>query len=254
MSIRRCWYTACCAALSLLLGIPPAASQEPAVPGEQRLHVRLRGAPLRAEPRLGSELLDSLAYGTELRQIAARGNWYEIEDLATNNRGWVHRDDAGQDSPLLEPGYGPLRWGQSREQVAALTGAEAEGQRLVQSFESGPIERIAYNFRDGSLWFVEVRYRPETSAEELYRRARDRFGRPHGEGDHRLQASDEAPSADRPVRAEYQRWEAGPSGFALVTYTPLDVDGLRHVRAERWSLEAAAEMAPAKGAIPALDF
>jgi hypothetical protein len=233
------------AVAALFVALVPALGVAQETSPALRLFVRSRNAVLRSEPNWSAQLLDAPAYGAELRQLNARGQWFEVEDRGTGNRGWIHGDDAGRLNPVLDPGYGRLRWGQSLEQVAEATGAKPEDGRLVEARVQGPISAVAYNFLDGRLWYVEERYRLPSGRglEDVLQRAAERFGRPHQEGSRRWnRAGPEAGDTELLMEARFYRWDTGVTGFALLSYGPLYEEGTVEVRAEYWS-EAIARQA-----------
>jgi hypothetical protein len=233
-----------CVGLLLLAHAAAAGLQAQQLAPDLRVHVRTQAAALRSEPNLGAQLLDALPYGTELRQLNVRGHWYEVEALATGNRGWIHKDDAAAESPVLPDGYAQLRWGASAEEVQQATGSAREGERLVEQRAAGPIAAVAYNFHQGRLWFVEERYRLPAGRgiEDVVQLARQRFGKPHAEATRRWSRPRDATSGQETLmETRIFRWNTGPTGFALISYGPLYEEGAPEVHAEYWSEAIAAE-------------
>ena len=118
----------------------------------------------------------------------------EVEVETTGNKGWMHKQDLGVENPILPSGYGKVVWGQGKDEVGAATGALAEGPRLVETRAEGPVEAVAYNFREGGLWYVEERYRvlAGRTLEDFLERASEHTGR---RCETRLRAT---PDADTP--------------------------------------------------------
>jgi hypothetical protein len=237
-------------ALGLLGGglLEARATGAEEVAPQLKLYVKTRRAALRREPNLGAEILDAPAYGTALRQLNVRGSWYHVQDLTTENNGWIQKEEVGAQSPVLEAGYGKAAWGASQEEVAKATGAKPQGERLIEERAEGPIAAVAYNFRAGRLWYVEERYRLPAGhgLDDVMLRATERFGPPHDEGSRRWSRPHEGPaegqaSTETLMETRSFRWDTGSTGFALLSYGPLYDEGPVEVRAEYWSTAVARE-------------
>ncbi len=207
-----------------------------------KLYVLEGDAALRAEPGLSAEMLDLLKYGAVLRQINQRGRWFQVE-TAAGLRGWLVASSVGERSPVLPAGYGKVKWGQSRQEVQAATGATDRAGRLVKSLGAGTVEAIAYNFHEDRLFYVEIRYRLPSAVgfSQVVERARTRFGEPHGSNSQKwlAPATDSGEETWMEMSAVY--WETGVTGFAIVSYSPLYDEGESEVRCEYWSGAIVAE-------------